>query len=172
MNVTDNMELSFFFLPLTYLKCSLPREVAYLPLCEFRFDRNETEQCAVGRTGNVMLYTHTHMRAHTHSFLSPLQARSVEHVPKATACPWTFSTAWNKATHGLVSSSTLVFVSEPGQTHTRANAHAVHTHLKIASSIAGVVAVFGCIAILYFNIGVPNELRGFFFFTQVSTTVM
>ena len=32
----------------------------------------------------------------------------------------------------------------------------------------GVFAVLGCIVILYFNIGVPNELRGFFFYAQVS----
>jgi predicted outer membrane repeat protein len=34
-----------------------------------------------------------------------------------------------------------------------------------------VTVVLGCILLLYFNIGVPNELRGFFFFVQVIGTV-
>ena len=40
------------------------------------------------------------------------------------------------------------------------------------SSSTGVFAVIGCIVILYFNIGVPNELRGFFFYAQVSYVTM
>ena len=40
------------------------------------------------------------------------------------------------------------------------------------SSPTGVFAVIGCIVILYFNIGVPNELRGFFFYAQVSCVTM
>ena len=65
MTVTDDMELSFISLPLSYLKCSRPRELSHLPVCEFRFDRNETEQCAVGRTGNVTLYAQAHTHTHT-----------------------------------------------------------------------------------------------------------
>ena len=45
----------------------------------------------------------------------------------------------------------------------------VHNALLCMLLTVGLVVIVFCALILYFNIGLPNELRGFFFFVQVCT---
>ena len=68
VNVSDDAELYFAFVPLSYLNCTRSREVANLPVCEIRF-ANLSDQCAVGRTGNANT-THTQRCTPTQSSLS------------------------------------------------------------------------------------------------------
>ena len=111
-----------------------------------------------------------------HDLVCTLQDTSVLHVmqTEATESPWTSHAAQESAP--LVGLFCLCsFVSDspfPPSPHCVSSLDKCCPSPSCPAPCPGVATVVGCVVVLYFNIGIPNELRGFFLFAQVSTAVV
>ena len=111
-----------------------------------------------------------------HDLVCTLQDTSVLHVMQtgATESPWT-SHAAHESAPLVVLFCLCSFVSDslsPPSPHHTASPDKCRLSPSCPAPCPGVATVVGCVVVLYFNIGIPNELRGFFLFAQVSTAVV
>ena len=111
-----------------------------------------------------------------HDLVCTLQDTSVLHVMQtgATESPWTSHAAQESAPL-VVLFCLCSFVSDspsPPSPHRVPSLDKCRPSPSCPAPCPGVATVVGCVVVLYFNIGIPNELRGFFLFAQVSTAVM